>query len=63
MIRIEIKKITDERYLEALRIIEENKNILHHIANTLLENETIDNEELDKIFKIYEKPLPAIQAN
>lgn len=64
IIRIEIKRITDEGYIEALRIIEENKHLLHHIANTLLEKETIDSEDLDRIFKIYEKPIPcAIQSN
>ncbi len=58
IIRIEIKKITDERYLEALSIIEENKYLLHYIANTLLEKETINSDELDDIFKLYKKPLP-----
>ena len=58
IIRREIKKITDARYDEAKKIIEENKYLLLHIANTLLEKETIDSDELDKIFKIYEKPLP-----
>ena len=64
IIRIEIKKITDERYIEALKIIEENKYLLHYIANTLLEKETIDSDELDNIFKLYKKPLPyAIESN
>lgn len=58
IIRIEIKKIIDEKYTEALRIIEENKYLLHYIANTLLEKETINNEELDSIFRLYKKPLP-----
>ncbi|WP_353092525.1 ATP-dependent zinc metalloprotease FtsH [Tissierella praeacuta] len=58
IIRIEIKKITDERYSEALRIIDENKYLLHYISNTLLEKETIDSDELDNIFKLYKKPLP-----
>ncbi len=57
-IRIEIKKITDERYIEALEIIGQNKYLLHYIANTLLEKETINSEELDAIFKLYKKPLP-----
>ncbi len=63
IIRIEIKKLTDERYFEAIRIIEENKELLLHISNTLLENETIDNQELDKILKLYEKPLPYATQN
>lgn len=64
IIRREIKKITDARYKEALQIIEENKDLLHHIANTLVEKETIDSDELDEIFNIYKKPLPcADQTN
>jgi len=58
IIRIEIKKITDERYTEALRIIDENKYLLHYIANNLLEKETINSDELDNIFRLYKKPLP-----
>lgn len=58
IIRQEIKKITDERYEEAKRLIEENKDLLLQIANVLLEKETIDSDELDEIFKNYHKPLP-----
>ena len=59
IIRLEVKKITDEQYSRALKIIEEHKYILHHIADSLLEHETIDNEELDRIFKICEGPRSA----
>lgn len=58
IIRVEIKKITDERYKAALKIIGENKYILLHIANTLMEREIIDSDELNRIFNIYKKPLP-----
>lgn len=58
LIRMEIKKITDERYCEALQIIKENKDILDEISNTLLEKETLDNNDLDKIFQSHDKPLP-----
>ena len=54
IIRVEIKKIIDERYGEALRIITENKYLLHHIADILLSKETLTNEDIDKIFKLYE---------
>jgi cell division protease FtsH len=57
ILRTEIKKILDMGYKESLRIVEENKDLLNHVANTLMENETIDNEELDDIFKIYENPF------
>ena len=54
-IRLEIKKITDAKYAEALEIIEENKDLLRHIADALLEHETLDSVELDRIFKLCEK--------
>ncbi len=54
-IRMEIKKITDKAYSEALSIIEENSEILYEIASTLLEKETIDKNELDDIYKKYLK--------
>lgn len=57
MIREEIKKILDTGYKNALEILEENKSILNHIANILLEKETINFDELEKIFKLYEKPM------
>lgn len=65
VIRIEVKKITDERYKEAIQLIEENKELLQNIANVLLENETIDNDELDNIFENHRKSkLPcAINSN
>ncbi|HLR35812.1 MAG TPA: AAA family ATPase [Tissierellales bacterium] len=53
-IRLEIKDITDEAYKKALEIIEENINILKDIAETLIEQETIDIKELDEIFKSHE---------
>ena len=54
-IRQEIKKITDKAYNDALSIIEENNDILEHIAKTLLEHETIDKKELDSIYTKYKK--------
>lgn len=57
VLRDEIKRILDYCYKEALKILDENKSLLYHIANTLMEKETMDGEELDEIFKIYEKPI------
>ena len=50
-IRLEIKKITDKAYNDSLQIIKENIDLLHLIANQLVEKETIDNKELEEIFK------------
>ena len=49
-IRIEIKNITDKAYQNSIKIINDNKKILRIIADHLIENETIDSDELDDIF-------------
>nr|SPO74975.1 ATP-dependent zinc binding membrane protease [Candidatus Phytoplasma vitis] len=46
----EIKKIINECYQEAKKIIIDNKILLNKIANLLLKKETINKEELDKLF-------------
>ena len=56
-IREEIRKITDDCFENALKIVKENKIILFHIADLLMEQESINNEELEKIFKEYESKL------
>jgi len=53
----EIKRIIDECFAEALKIIEENKTTIMEIANYLLDNETMNGEELDRIISKYEEPL------
>ncbi len=52
-IRMEIKKITDKAYSNAISIIEDHFEVLLEIASTLLEKETIDKDELDHIYKKY----------
>jgi cell division protease FtsH len=56
-IRQEIKKITDKAYSEALSIIDENSEILQKLAQTLIEKEILDKEELDVIYNKYKKPF------
>ncbi|WFA09886.1 AAA family ATPase [Tissierella sp. Yu-01] len=56
-IRQEIKKITDKAYSEALSIIDENSEILQKLAQTLIEKEILDKEELDVIYNKYQKPF------
>ncbi len=55
MVREEIKKILDTGYKNALKILEDNLDILNHISEILLEKETINSDELEEIFKIYKK--------
>lgn len=47
----EVKKIIDECYAEAKRLILENKEVLHRCASLLLEKERITKEEFESLFK------------
>lgn len=46
----EVRKIIDECYAEAKRILTENKNILEACANLLIEKERISREEFEALF-------------
>ena len=45
----EIRKIIDDQYAAARRLIEENKDKMHAMAKALLEWETIDADQIDDI--------------
>jgi len=45
----EIRKILDEQYAIARKLIEDNKDKMHAMANALLEYETIDTAQIDDI--------------
>ncbi len=45
----EIRRIIDEQYAVARKLIEDNKDKMHAMANALLEWETIDNEQVQDI--------------
>jgi cell division protease FtsH len=45
----EIRRIIDEQYALARRLIEENKDKMHAMAAALLEWETIDSDQLNDI--------------
>jgi cell division protease FtsH len=46
---IEVRRIIDEQYAIARKLIEDNKDKMHAMASALLEWETIDGEQLDDI--------------
>jgi len=46
----EIKKLIDDAYKKAELILSQNINILHEVANELLQKETISTEEFDRFF-------------
>jgi len=45
----EVRRIIDEQYNLARKLIEENQDKMHAMAKALLEWETIDSEQLDDI--------------
>jgi cell division protease FtsH len=47
----EIKQIVDNSYDLARKILEENTDILHSLASSLLEKEALDGDQIDKIIK------------
>ena len=47
----EIKKLIDEAYIIAQKILVENIQILHEVANVLLQKEVISAEEFEEFFK------------
>ena len=46
---MEVRRIIDQQYAEARKLIEDNKDKIHAMAKALLEWETIDGEQLDDI--------------
>ena len=47
----EVKALIDEAYKRAEKILNENVNKLHAVAQALLEKEKIDGEEFERIFQ------------
>jgi cell division protease FtsH len=56
MVDDEVKRLVDEAYARATTIISGNRELLDRIADALLERETIDREDLDRLVK--NLPLP-----
>ena len=56
MVDDEVKRLIDEAYARATEILTANRELLDRIAAALLERETIDREDLDRLVK--NLPLP-----
>ncbi|MGH7515254.1 MAG: ATP-dependent zinc metalloprotease FtsH [Gemmatimonadales bacterium] len=56
MVDDEVKRLVDEAYARATAILAANRELLDRIADALLERETIDREDLDRLVK--NLPLP-----
>jgi cell division protease FtsH len=46
----EIRRLIDEAYVEASRILQEKRSVLERLANVLVQEETIDGERLERVF-------------
>ncbi len=53
----EVRRIVEECYERAKRLLQENRHVLDAIANRLLERETIDGEELDRLLREMSAPV------
>jgi cell division protease FtsH len=51
LIDAEIREIVTDRYEKAKEIIQENLDILHRLAGSLLEKEVLDGNQIDRIIK------------
>jgi cell division protease FtsH len=62
----EVKKLVDEQYKRAKKILEENKKGLNELAELLLEKEVIFSEDVERIFgkrKYEEEEIPTLKVN
>jgi cell division protease FtsH len=55
----EVKRVVTEAFEKSRRIIQENRTILDEIANALLERETINGDELERLIR--GETLPALE--
>ena len=47
----EIKRIVEESYERAKKVLQENTDTLHNLANSLLEKEALDGDQIEKVVK------------
>ena len=61
LVDAEVKRIVEEAHARCRKLLEDNADILHRIANALLERETITGEDLDLLME--NKPLPPMETD
>ncbi len=60
LVDAEVKRIVEEAHTRCRKLLEENADALHRIANALLERETITGDDLDLLMD--DKPLPPLEV-
>ncbi len=58
----EVRRIVLECYQKAKKILEDNIELLHKLANTLLEEETLDGATIDKILGLSDKGTQTVSV-
>ena len=58
----EVRKIIDECYKDATRILKENKDLVKLIADALLEYETITKEQIDSLVETGHMPEEVLET-
>jgi cell division protease FtsH len=59
----EIRRLIDEAYLEAERILTERRDVLDRLANVLVQEETLEGERLERVFMGTDDPGSAVSAS
>ena len=62
LIDSEVKELIHKAYERCEQILRENMDILHRLAQFLLENETMDNAQLEAIYKGEEPPAASAKS-
>jgi cell division protease FtsH len=58
----EVKRIVNESYEKAKTVLEENIDLLHKLAEVLLDKEVVDAKELDELVKQNRKNYPSWES-
>lgn len=58
----EVKRIVNESYRKAKALLEENLDLLHKLAEVLLDKEVVDGKELDELVKQNSKKYPSWES-
>jgi cell division protease FtsH len=56
----EIRRLIDQAYLEAQRILQEKRAVLDRLANVLVQEETIEGDRLERVFIGEDEPTAAV---
>jgi cell division protease FtsH len=59
----EIRRLIDQGYLEAERILTEKRDVLDRLANVLVQEETLEGERLERVFMGVDEPASPVNTS